>query len=104
MKFGQAPVQNNDKTHLQAVRKFAETYVNDHPMGFHVNLDVTRIRDLEDLKRQCSKHAIMDVYLWLHLRFPSNFVEPEEVWASKEYLIGEINETIKRKASTLEVR
>lgn len=56
---------------------------------FHLPLRFpkTTPKDVVELSDLCTKHNIIDLYLWLSNRFPAHFVEREQAIAQKAFAI-----------------
>ena len=104
--FCVAPVNQNDHFGMLMLRQFAEAVQDGRPMGFHLHINSAPIESVEQIGKMCGKHNVLDLFLWLSMRFPGNHVEVQGALKQKEMLIYIINETLRQtgKKSVLTVR
>ena len=75
--FSNAPISTRDGNCMNMLYSFAATYAQNKPVALNVRLPKNTPRDVFELMDLCAKHSVLDLYLWLSLRFPSYFVERE---------------------------
>jgi len=93
--FCQAPINTNNPLVMTFLKKFAESWAIDHPTGLNVRLPNFAPKDVLQLSDLCTRHNIIDLYLWLSNRFPFNFVEKEVAVKHKGIAIDHIQQGLK---------
>ncbi|KAJ8605741.1 hypothetical protein CTAYLR_008468 [Chrysophaeum taylorii] len=86
--FCNAPCNLNDRFAVSMLKHFAQARKIRKPTGPNVRLPVKAPRHLNDLHDLCSKHNVLDTYLWLHYRFPDTFPEVDLARAQKARAIA----------------
>jgi hypothetical protein len=76
---------------------FAATYAAKRPVPLGIRLTATEPTDLEEFRELCLKHSIIDLYLWLSLRFPKYFIEKSIALELKAAAIQTIERTLSKK-------
>lgn len=92
--FANAPVNYNDILTMNTLYRYAAAYAVCRPvvLGVHLPRQLpTGVLDFGDL---CAKHNIIDMYLWLSLRFPKLFIERDHALVVKETVVSMIEESL----------
>lgn len=92
--FCNAPCNVGDRFAVAMLERYAAARADDQQVPPNVRLPhkpPTRIFDLHEL---CSKHNVLDLYLWLAFRFPSTFPEADTARAQKHRCISLIAEAL----------
>jgi hypothetical protein len=92
--FSLAPVNTRDTIAMHLLYQFAAQYAMNKPVALNVRLSQTRPRDYFELTDLCSKHNVLDLYLWLSSRFPTYFIEREICLQQKAFAVNHIQETL----------
>jgi hypothetical protein len=69
------------------IYQYAAQYAMKRPVAINVILSDKRPTNVLELTEVCMKHTILDLYIWLSLRFPDWFVEREKCLQMKEVCI-----------------
>jgi hypothetical protein len=64
------------------------------PVALNVRLSRVKPRDVLELSDLCLKHNVLDLYLWLSIRYPEFFVERELCLEQKSFAIECIQESL----------
>jgi hypothetical protein len=81
------------------LRQFSEAHSVGKPMGFHINIGHSKVTSVEEVGKLCSKHNVLDLFLWLSMRFPGNHVEVASALQQKELLINLVDESLRASGS-----
>ncbi len=92
--FSLAPVNTRDTIAMHLLYQFAAQYAMNKPVALNVRLSQNRPRDYFELADLCSKHNVLDLYLWLSSRFPTYFIEREICLQQKAFAVNHIQETL----------
>lgn len=92
--FSLAPVNTRDIIAMHLLYQFAAQYAMNKPVALNVRLSQNRPRDFFELADLCSKHNVLDLYLWLSSRFPTYFIEREICLQQKAFAVNHIQETL----------
>ena len=96
-----APANTNDDPAMELIRDYAKAFANEKPFGLHVNIPLTPPESFEQLGQLCSKHNLLDLYIWLALRYPGkNDIEIINVQRQKVALITVIDDALARNSAT----
>jgi hypothetical protein len=60
----------------------------------HIKLKRSLPKDTEEFADLCSKHNVMDLYIWLSFRYPKHFIERDQCIEQKQYALKQIEETL----------
>ena len=66
---------------------FAATYAMKRPVALNLRLSRHKPRDVLEFSDLCLKHNVLDLYLWLALRFPEYFVDKDACLEQKSHAI-----------------
>jgi hypothetical protein len=88
--FANAPVNTRDSMMMNIVYHYAAHYALKRPVALNVRLPNEPPKDVLQLTDICLKHNIIDLYIWLALRFPDLFVERDAAIALKAIAINMI--------------
>lgn len=88
-----APVQSQNQESMAVLRKFAIKYAASQTAGLTVSMLPKPAKTFDDLSQLCSTYNELELFLWLHNRFPANanVVEQQSALAMKEKAIKYIN-------------
>ena len=75
--FCNAPVPIRDPHSMNALYYFAAMYALNRPVTSNIRLPKYPVTDMLEFSSLCSKHNLLDLYLWLSVRFPKIFIERE---------------------------
>jgi len=92
--FANAPVNTNDALTMNQLYAFAASFAMKRPVGIAMVLPTLQPRDLFEFSDLCVKHNILELYIWLSLRFPQFFVERESCLVRREHTLGMIEATL----------
>jgi len=92
--FANAPVNTRDTLAMNMLYQFAAAYAAMKPVALNVRLSRTKPRDVKELAELCSKHNVLDLYLWLSFRFPKFFVERDLCLEQKAYAVALIEKSL----------
>ena len=89
-----APVQPQNVASMAVLRNFAIKLSSGQTAGLTRNMYPKPAKTFDDLGQLCSVHNELELFLWLHNRFPAtaNVVERQSALALKEKTINYINE------------
>jgi Mitochondrial degradasome RNA helicase subunit C terminal len=79
---------------MSSLYHFAATYAMRKPVALNVRLSRVKPRDVLELSDLCLKHNVLDLYLWLSIRYPEFFVERELCLEQKAFAIECIQESL----------
>lgn len=85
--FANAPVDVRSAMSMTTLYAFAATYAMRRPVALNVRLTRQKPKDVLELSDLCVKHNVLDLYLWLSIRFPEFFVEREVCLEQKTFAI-----------------
>ncbi len=88
--FANAPVSLRDNLATGILYQFAAAYAVRRPVALNVRLSRQKPRDILEFSDLCLKHNILDLYLWLSLRYPEYFVEQDLCQDQKAHAISMI--------------
>jgi len=92
--FANAPVNTRDQLAMNMLYQFAASYASIKPVALNVRLMRSQPRDVKELSELCSKHNVLDLYLWLSFRFPKFFVERDLCLEQKAYAVALIEKSL----------
>lgn len=69
------------------IYQYAAQYALKRPVAINVRLSEKRPTNVLELNEVCMKHNILDLYIWLSLRFPEWFVEHDKCLEMKQQCI-----------------
>ena len=92
--FANAPVNTRDHLAMNMLYQFAASYASMKPVALNVRLMRSQPRDVQELSELCSKHNVLDLYLWLSFRFPKFFVERDLCLEQKAYAVALIEKSL----------
>ena len=92
--FANAPVNTRDSLAMNMLYQFAASYAAMKPVALNVRLSRTKARDVKELTELCSKHNVLNLYLWLSFRFPKFFVERDLCLEQKAYAVDLIEKSL----------
>ena len=99
--FCTAPCNLNDRFAVSMLNAYARARAGGGRCGPNVRLPKGRPSKLSDLHDLCSKHNVLDLYLWLAFRFPETFPDSAAATAQKQRCIALIAATLESR--TLEL-
>ena len=88
--FANAPVSLRDNLSTGILYQFAASYALRRPVALNIRLPRQKPRDILEFSDLCTKHNILDLYLWLSLRYPEYFVEKDLCEEKKAHAIAMI--------------
>mmetsp|Transcript_70539 Transcript_70539/g.121067 ORF Transcript_70539/g.121067 Transcript_70539/m.121067 type:complete len:357 (+) Transcript_70539:3-1073(+) len=94
--FCMAPVRSDDRLSFSMLSSFAQAWATGKPAALNLRFPTTTPKDVLELSDLCTKHNIIDLYLWLANRFPANFVEREQALAQKALAIALIQQGLEK--------
>ncbi|TFJ82406.1 hypothetical protein NSK_006315 [Nannochloropsis salina CCMP1776] len=71
------PISSRDRFAMQMLYQFAAARAARRPMPLSVRLPASPPTTLLGMNELCTKHSVLDAYLWLSHKFPSTFVQRE---------------------------
>ena len=89
------PGRISDPLSLSMLIKFAEAWAQGRPTSINVRFGHKPPSNVLELTDLCTRHNIIDLYLWLSNRFPGNFVERELALRQKDHAILLIQKGLK---------
>ena len=92
--FCMAPVRANDQLSFSMLSQFADAWARGKPTALNIRFPPKPPKSVVELSDLCTKHNIVDLYLWLSNRFPGNFVEREMALRQKAFAIALIQESL----------
>lgn len=92
--FANAPVNTRDSLAMTMLYQFAASYASMKPVALNVRLARSKPRDVLELAELCSKHNVLDLYIWLSFRFPKFFVERDICLQQKAYAVDMIEKSL----------
>ena len=75
--------------------QFADAWARGKPTAINVRFGNRAPANVLELQDLCTRHNIIDLYLWLSNRFPGNFVERELALRQKDHAISLIQQGLK---------
>ena len=93
--FAMAPVNTRNDNLMNQLYAYAATYSMQRPVALNCRMASTVPRDIDQLTSLCDKHQVVDLYLWLSLRFPKYFIEREKALEQKRFAVDNIQSTLK---------
>jgi len=87
-KYCLAPCNTRDAAQMRNLYTFAQGHALGQPAPLNVLLPTAPPRTLQEVQELCSKHAALDLYLWLANHFPRHYAELKVVEAQKAHAIG----------------
>jgi hypothetical protein len=90
------PVRVSDPLSLSMLLQFADAWAKGKPTAINVRLGNKAPSNVLELTNLCTRHNIIDLYLWLSNRFPGNFVERELALVQKDHAISLIQQGLKK--------
>jgi hypothetical protein len=93
--FATAPVSVADNMSMTALYTFAAKYAAQQPVALNVRLTKELPRDLTSFGELCMLHNVIDLYLWLGIRFPKNFIEMDLCLEQKRFATQQIEATLR---------
>mmetsp|Transcript_29192 Transcript_29192/g.38387 ORF Transcript_29192/g.38387 Transcript_29192/m.38387 type:complete len:584 (+) Transcript_29192:508-2259(+) len=93
-KYCMAPCNVREQMQMRMLYHFAQSHSLGRPVSMNLLLPdqpPTTVREMQDL---CSKHNVIDLYLWLANHFPATFLEIGLAMAQKEHVIGLIHHSL----------
>lgn len=73
--FASAPVDVRNQEAMNMLYYFAATYAMKRPIALNMRLNRNPPSMISEFSDLCAKHNIIELYIWLSLRFPKYFVE-----------------------------
>ena len=98
--FANAPVNTNCTLGMNLLYNFAATYAQGRPVGTNVRIPKQVPKDVKEFTALCAKQNVLDLYLWLGLRFPKYFVARDTCLEQKAHAIHLIEECLHRSTLT----
>ena len=86
---------------VKMIYHYAAQYALKRPVAINIFLPRNAPAVVEELSDVCTKHNIIDVYIWLSLRFPDLFVEREKALEMKQVAIHLIDAALESSLSQL---
>jgi ATP-dependent RNA helicase SUPV3L1/SUV3 len=92
-----APVAVNNDRSMITLRKFAIKHAHGEVAGLNRSFFPKPAKSFDDLANLCSTHSDLELFLWLHNRFPGgNMMEQQSANVLKERAIEYINRGLKQ--------
>lgn len=85
-----------DQMAMTALYHFAAKYAMQQPVALNIRLSKELPRDLVSFGELCARHNILDLYLWLGIRFPKYFIEMDLCLEQKRFATQQIEATLRR--------
>lgn len=79
---------------MTALYNFAATYALKRPVALNVRLQRSHPKDFFEFGELCAKHNILELYLWLSLRFPKYFIEKDLCLEQKDHSMALIEKSL----------
>jgi Mitochondrial degradasome RNA helicase subunit C terminal len=79
---------------MMKLYQFAATYALKRPVGLNIRLKRTLPESFEEFGILCATHNILELYLWLSLRYPKYFIEHDLCLEQKEYAMAMIQKCL----------
>ena len=92
--FANAPVNTRDHISMNILYSFAASYALRRPVALNIILPRQKPRDVLELTDLCSKHNMLELYIWLSFRFPDFFIERELCLQQKAYAVNLIENSL----------
>jgi len=92
--FCMAPVRANDQLSFSMLSQFADAWARGKPTALNIRFPPKPPKSVVELSDLCTKHNIVDLYLWLSNRFPGHFVERDMALRQKAFAIALIQESL----------
>lgn len=92
--FANAPVNFGYPLAMKSLYCYAAMYAAKRPVPLDIRLSKSLPGDLEEFADLCTRHNIIDLYLWLSFRFPKYFIEREHCLRLKNHAIRQIEKTL----------
>jgi ATP-dependent RNA helicase SUPV3L1/SUV3 len=77
--FASAPVQINNVMGMDILYRYAALYAMNRPVRAEIRIPRSLPGDIEAFSDLCVKNNMLELYLWLSFRFPTNFIERDLV-------------------------
>ena len=88
-----APVSVSNRRNMTTLLKFAEKLAQGQASGLSTNsISLKQAKSFDDLASLCELHNDLDLFLWLHGRFPGNAMEQQTALTLKQRAIECIEE------------
>lgn len=94
--FSNAPVNINDANIMNMLYQYAALYAQNKPILLDIWFFDSLPKNLDIFANICSKHNLLDLYLWLSFRFPNHFIERDLCLKRKEFAINIIESTLSK--------
>lgn len=92
--FANAPVNFNDNLTMHQLYSYAATYSVGRPVFVGIRIPKASPSDVQEFADLCAKHNIIDLYLWLSLRFPKLFIERDRALVLKATVVTMIERSL----------
>lgn len=92
--FANAPVSLRDSLSTGILYQFAAAYALRRPVALNIRISRQKPRDILEFADLCLKHNILDLYLWLSLRYPDYFIEQDLCQDRKAHAVAMIEDTL----------
>lgn len=100
--FASAPVNTRDGRVMSIFYQFAAQYTLNRPVSLGVSIKRSQPKNLDEFSDLCAKHNIIDLYLWLAVRFPKNFIERELCEKIKVLVVRMVEKALQTKVMSNE--
>jgi hypothetical protein len=82
------PLNRRDRLAMQTLYQFALAHAHRRPIPPTVRVPQWAPRSILAMNELCTKHAILDVYLWLGQHFPSSFPQREQAEGQRRQIMA----------------
>lgn len=79
---------------MNTLYQFAATYAQRRPVALNVRIDPTTPRHLDHFTILIDKFDTLELYLWLSLRFPTQFIEKDRCLEQREFTLKLIKQSL----------
>ena len=87
-----APVPTTSMSGMAMIRNFAKKHAANEVAGLNRSVVPKRPKSFDDMANLCSVYSELELFLWLHGRFPGNVMEQQTATNLKGLTIDMINE------------
>lgn len=94
--FANAPVNSKNFHAMNMLYQYAAAYAQKKPVGLNVRIRRSAPNDFFEFGDLCAKHNILELYLWLSVRYPKYFIERDLCLEQKDFAMELIQQTLSR--------
>jgi ATP-dependent RNA helicase SUPV3L1/SUV3 len=92
--FASAPVQTHSVLAMNLLYRYAALYSMNRPVRAEIKIPRSLPGDIEEFTDLCIKNNVLELYLWLSFRFPTNFIERDLVMELRDETVRLIAESL----------